>query len=780
MKHLVLIALLGGALAAQNQGEPKVPGLPDLGDPLKLTPQLPAKAGVAAPAPTLPLPPSARDLDAKAVAAAAQKGIRAALGETVCFDQPQPGGPLWALGRGYKAAFDADGWRFIAQPLPTSSSQPIAFRLAGANVGGKALDVGAVAPVRKDQRVEYAHAGVLEAYDLGRDGVEQSFTFRSLPQRGELELTIAVDSELTGFDLGQGIAFRSDATQVGYGEAVAIDASGERCAAPTAYDNGRISIRVPAAFVQRAALPLVVDPLVSNTAARTDTVDLGEPDVAWDESNLVWAVSCQRLYSATDWDMFVQRLDSNLNPVGSTTIDITGDRWQRGRIANLGAYDLFCVVAEVRAGSNPAKIGARIMSANNGTTTTGQFDVATYSVDALNPDVGGDPATAPTYFTVVWEYAYSATDHDIYARQITDQGVLRGTAATAIQTSTVNQTRPSISKSDGAPPYATQRFTIVYQQTFSATDEDVYGAMLTWNGNLVPVNGNNTFAINTSGLSDLWPKVSSPTLTTPGGNRHILVVHERPASNNGDVVATCIDENGVYQGSANVNVLENNTSRLTWPQYLPNVDCDGARFAVSYHEVFGGSGSDLDTRASLLAMVNGSLVLQEGGVTLAYTGNPEFNVAVASRYSGSGSHSQRYCTVNDRDGGATPFAIDAYTYDGYGPGGYSTRPTGCGGLTITPSNEPILGEIVGFNLTGGSGLLGFIVGFPTATPIGPCPGCTIGVAGVNVIGGSINLQIPLNTVFVGATFAVQGFQFAGSGPCLGAISLSDTVDMTVR
>lgn len=783
MKSLVLFALFGGTLAAQAPQEPKIPREPDLGNAAKVTPVLERKAAGPIEAAALPQPASASDLADKAAVGAAAHGIRKALADAdaVAFDQPQAGGPLWAMGSDFKAVFERDGWSFIAQPATSASpSEPIRFHASSATVGGRPLGTEAVQPTRQDRRIAYAHRDFVETLEVSGRGVEQTFTFRTLPQRGELVVSIDVTTTLTGQDLGHGLAFRSESSQLSYGEAVAIDAAGERVVAATTLVDGRIILRVPAAFVEHAALPLVIDPLVTSTTAHGDTVDLAEPDVAWDESNLEWAVVYQRQFSATDWDMFVQRLDANLGAIGTpVTIDFTGDRWQRGRIANLGAYDLFGVVAEVRSGTNPVKVAARLMD-GAGITTTTQFDVANAPVDSINPDIGGDPASGPTYFTVVWEHCYSATDHDIYARQITDAGVLRGTGTTIVQGNTTNQTRPSISKSDGAAPFSTQRFTIVYQQTFSPTDEDIYGAMLTWDGQFVPVFGNNTFSINASGATDVWPKVSSPSLGASSSGRSILVVHQRPNTNNSDVVATCIDADGNYLDSVDVNVLENNATRLNWPQYLPNVDCDGGRFAVVYHEQYNGTGTDLDTRATLLALVNGSLVAQESAVTLAYSGNPEFNVSIASRYSGSAQFDTRYCTVNDRDGGATPFAIDAYTYDGYGAGGYNTRPTGCGGLTLTPTGEPILGRQINMSAGPVTGLVGMMVGFPVAVPLGACPGCTIGVNGVNVLGSSLSLNVPLNPALAGATFSFQAFQFAASGVCLGQIDLSDTVDATLR
>jgi hypothetical protein len=439
------------------------------------------------------------------------------------------------------------------------------------------------------------------------------------------------------------------------------------------------------------------------------------------------------------------------------------------------------VACQVHIGTNPWKVAGRIMS-NQGPVNTNQFDVYSSSVDDYHCDIGGDPGGAPTYFTVVWEHAFSATDHDIYARQVTNTGTLRGTSPIFVQTNTTNQTWPSVSKSDGGLPYATQRFTIVYQQTFSASDQDIYGAMLTWDGVFVPVGTSNTFVIDASGLNDVFPQASSPALPDPSGSRSILVVYERTNSNGGDIAATCIDQTGAHRASGNISVLEGDATRLPWPQHNPSVDCDGMRFVVGYHEVYAGNTTvnDLDTRVSLVALTGPALLVEEAGVTLGFSTNREFNIQVATVYGGSGLASVRANTTNDRDNASSGFAIDCYSYDSGPQGRFDTRSTACGVLGITHSGTPVTGNTISFALTPSPYLSGFVVGAPTSVPIAPCPGCTLGVNGNVVSGLNWSLAIPNNPDFIGWQFAVQGFVFSGlGGPCLGSIRVSDTIDVTV-
>jgi len=785
MKTLVSIAILGSTLAAQVQQPPvKIPREPSTGRQEKITEYVPPKNGVEATPATPAVTNRELPVEHKPAADAARSVVANFLADPnlVLIDQPQADGAIWARGSNYKASFDDQGWSFIAQPLHEAPGvEPIHFQLAGARVGTKVLGVSNVMPTRNDHRLQYMHGDVVEAIDVSGRGVEQSFTFASLPQRGELVLTLDIKTDLAGQMSGGNLVFSSAYDNVSYSQAVAIDANGDRVAAETTLANGQITIRVPANFVEQAQLPLVIDPRIVGQTVHTDaTHDLGNPDVAWDESSGTWGVVFQQFFAVGDWDCYVQRLDNALNLVGGvTTIDFTGNAWQRPRIANLNQYDKFMVVAEVRIGANPVKVSGRIMD-NAGVTTTAQFDIATSGVDELNPDIGGDPTTAPpTYFTVVWEHAFSATDHDIYARQIDNAGALRP-GPIFIQTNTTFQSHPSISKSDGAAPFGTQRYTIVYQQTFGPTDEDIYGAMLTWDGVIVTVGGSNTFLIDFSSQNDTWPQASSPTLTRPAGNRQILTAYERTTINNGDIQSTCIDETGAILARADIQTLENNATRQGWPQFLPSVDSDGARFVVGYHELFNGAGGDLDTRVSLIALVGGALVAQEAGVFLAFSTNPEFNIQVASQYSGNAAYSFQYNTVNDRDGPGGAFFIDAWRYNGLAPGGISTRATQCGTLTMSTSGTAVIGDTIQFTVNSGPFLAGVVAGFPATLPIAPCPLCTLGVNGNGLVANPFNLTIPLDPQFVGVTVSIQGFDFAFTGPCLNAISLTDTVDVTVR
>lgn len=789
MKPTPFVLVLSAGLAAQAPELPRslrdVPIAVAKGEPL------PVKNGVA-PATALPqrdqeplrLLPAAE----RPVAEVASGGLLSVFADPdfVAFDEP-PEGSIWAVGQSFKAAFDDDGFRFIGRPAVAATElQPIAFRLAAAVVDGSALPLAAPVRARRDRRVTYERGSVVEALDVAGDGIEQSFSFARLPVRGELVLELSVSTALAAEATADGIVFRGPFDAVRYSPAVAIDADGARVAVPTTFADGRITLRVPAEFVAHAALPLTIDPKITNTVVATYTNDVGDPDLAWDESNQLWAVVFSRLFAAGDWDCYVQ-LVSGTNPmtlIGPlSTIDSTSTSWQRPRIANLDAYPVFMVVAQTKAGTAPWQVQGRMMG-NLGTVFTGPLTIAASSVDQLHPDIGGNPNGPPAYFTVVWEYAFSTTDHDIYARLVESTGTMH-TAAIAVQSNGANQTWPSISKACGGNAGTTaQRFGIVYQQTFQPNDEDIYGSLLTWDGQHVVVNNTYTFPIDTTPGLDVMPSVSSPTILQTNGRRLLLAAWERDLlllANPSDIVAACFDSDGNVLATGNLSQLEQNPTRQAWPQYRPSVDTDGLRFLVGYHETYQGNTTinDLDTRATVVGLHGSALMVEEAGTTLGFTGNREFNIQVASRYSSYGLPEREFNTVNDRDGiSGGGFAIDAYRFDVAPFGLSNVRATGCGSLSISWTGSAIPGGTFAFHLSSPLPITGFLVGTPISAPIAPCPGCVLGVDGFLVTGLNYTVHVPTLPPFVGTDVSAQGFALDPSG-CVGLFQLSDTIDITI-
>lgn len=697
-------------------------------------------------------------------------------------------GRIWARGADWKASFDDRSCTFVpflGSAVP--ANQPLSLQLHGIHLAGERLDLRPTAATASDQRIERDFGPCVERFDLAVRGIEQSWVFRTLPRRGELRLLLATATALHGVDRGADLWFGGEYGGVAYERAVAIDASGRRLPLELDLRDGFVELVVPAAFVATATLPLVVDPFLSTVALGYSGNFSGNPDVAFDYTTQEFLAVWQFAYSATDHDVWAQRLDLGQNPVGTPfTLDFTSTSWSKPRVANNGLADNFLVVAECSQGFvSPYWIGGRLWSAAAGAGQQFLIERAgqpgSYTGDARNPDVGGDPLeVGPTFFTVVWEREYSPTDHDILARQVTDTGSLRGAAPTAIDVSTRFQARPRISKSNGysfANNWSSQRWAVVYEDHFSATDVDVRGTQLTWDGQLPPSGPNH--AISPSSLDERSPVVGSPTDEQGGARIHTVAWQQVLSAANSDIQVAAWDGSLVVRGVANLQGLENAGNAALWPQFAASVDGDGARAVVTYSEAWFG-GSDIDVRASVVAFNanTNTFACHEARTAIRATNHYEGTPAVASTWSGGGG-AVDYCIVlQERDLVGT-HGILATVFAGHSsqfplP---SLRSTGCGTLGIAWSDRPALGRALTLTQTDVGPLTGFVVGTPVSMPVPGCPGCTLGAQGVT-LPNPFSIAMPLSPVFVGLPLAAQAWSF-GSGPCLGSIGLSDTLDFTI-
>lgn len=206
-------------------------------------------------------------------------------------------GDLVGRGDAYRARFVDGGMRF-EPALPTAPSlQHLALRATHTGRGELHALPQAPAPLATGRRVRYERGAVTEAYDVRGDGVEQSFVFDSLPPGdGDLVVQLAVDSTLPQHESGADhVVFAGEHGGVRIGGVVGIDKNGERVRGTLTSTDGRIELRLPATFVNRAALPLVLDPLVNTFTVTTYTTSgLGRLEASYDATTgkyaIVWAL----------------------------------------------------------------------------------------------------------------------------------------------------------------------------------------------------------------------------------------------------------------------------------------------------------------------------------------------------------------------------------------------------------------------------------------------------------------------------------------------------------
>lgn len=697
----------------------------------------------------------------------------------VVHDAPGDGN-LYAATPTWKAVFGPASVQFV--PFLGSDepqNHPLGLARADVQIAGEALATQDAAPVRSGDEIVYDRGAFAELYRTDMAGIEQRFRFDHLPARGELAFTIPVATDLEPATAADGLVFRHPRALVRYSQAIAIDAKGHRLPLATTYADGAIHFAVPAAFVAEAALPLWIDPIVGSTyVGTTQNYQILTSDIAVDasagEHQAVWEFQ----FSQGDHDIYVQRLDGTMTPLGSPiAIDSTTVYWSSPSIANHALSDRF-LTAATRISGGAYAVAARITVAGQATAASSQFEIegpaaaGNLGLDASGPSVGGDPsAVGPTYWAVAFTVG-TGQQTDVYCRLVGSTGTLIGTAPTPIATSTRPESGVRISKSNGAGPFATQAWAITYF-FYSLSGTQVHARTISWNG--TPIGPGHQVANGVTSFTNF--AVSSPT-DDQSGQRRFLVTYEDAGSGNGDIVGQLIDRaSAVINVSLNLSMLALAPQVQTKPQMQPAVDCDGRRFLVGWTHEFSATDPDIHL-ATFMPSHNLTSLDFHGLDLVAGSNTEERGVHVAAWHSGGGG-ALRYAALWTNTFG-TQSRLEGTLYDGRQDGAFfATRITGCGGLGIASSGSPLPGETFGMALSGVQGLGGFIAGVPTNVPVLGCAGCVQGVSGFNLIGNQMTVTVPVAASYVGLTLAFQGFD-VGQGPCFALARFSDTIDVTIR
>ncbi|MBL8752353.1 MAG: hypothetical protein JNK15_03550, partial [Planctomycetes bacterium] len=234
-------------------------------------------------------------LAASGLVAQAAEAVRGSFGVTAGADGACAGGP------GYSARFDDAGASFTPLLGPKVGSDPrLHFTFLGCRRGEQALaEGGPVVPSVEGQVVRYARGAVVEQYEARVDGVEQSFVFAQRPKgdgdlivRGRVTTALPLASasaEAVRFEL-------PDLGGVAFGAVTGVDASGATMRGGLRLCGDELELSLPASFVDSAAYPLVLDPLIATAFAigNDPAHDDVHPAIAFDTTSsrylVVWAV----------------------------------------------------------------------------------------------------------------------------------------------------------------------------------------------------------------------------------------------------------------------------------------------------------------------------------------------------------------------------------------------------------------------------------------------------------------------------------------------------------
>lgn len=544
------------------------------------------------------------------------------------YDAPG-GGSVWARGQSYKASFDASGatyYPFFGARAPRN--YPHALSPDRVTIGGDDVAfVRAASAAREGDRVELDRGAFVEAYELAPRSIEQTFVFATLPARGELALHIPVASDLAGVESASGIEFHSDLGRVVYGRATAIDALGRRAQAATELAGGAITIRIDAGFVAQAALPLVVDPVVTTISFPSVAgADDFAADIAWDPALNAWLAVWEETFSSVDTDAYCRLFDSAGHTIANGVIDFTTASWASPRCADNAFAQQFLAVAGVTNGTLK-NVQARTVNRNGSQLTIGAAFVVSAGVsgDCIHPDVGGDPyINGPSFYLVAYEHVISSTNHEIGLRAVASDGTLFGTGTLFLASDpTAPDETPSVSKSDDFIEW-----TVAWERVGQISHGDIWAAHVHYDGTLL----DGPFGITASLPTFDFAPCASSRIT--GTNRSVITF-TRGISPNRDIWAALINGTTVLE-LVDLSQLENGGTQGL-DQIESSVDCDGEHFIVTYSESSSGGAAPYTVYADDLFAADSTLGLAEKHLIAHSTGFSERRSRVSSEHQMSGT-----------------------------------------------------------------------------------------------------------------------------------------------
>jgi len=545
-------------------------------------------------------------------------GLRAACGLQPLDDE------LWGIGPDFKAALRRDGVEFtpaLGRRAPRNA--PLTLRTVAIGRGELLSPVAAATPSADGLQARYHRGDVVERYDVSPRGLAQSFVFERLPTgHGDLVVRLAVATDLPLVHAGDdGLRFELPGLGgVAIGGVTGIDANGARARGTITWHDAAIELRLPARFVDGAALPLVLDPQIGTVIAITNSLaDYEDPDLAAPYGVGSYLCAFTFALSATDHDVRAIRIDEDGDVVGSLFAITTGSGDDEDPAVGFVAMRSAYVVAYRRGGDLFARTVTQTVSGTN--VIGAEVAAATGPDDQVEPDLGSETTTSlATADDAVLVYR-NATQDTIQGvqLQVSSTGTLSafGTLTLVPTPTLANLGRPRISHHGGA----VGRFLIVYPRTGAILGSDTKPQLVLVDRNLVVL----ATATATSTTND----EDSPDVDGDG-DRFVVTFESEPSEGSGDndirAVAVSFDELGgtlrvenptLVTGLANVDEID------------PAIACFRAGSALLAWRRRAGPGS-ADTEVFLKTIDQLMCTECEPTVLLANSSDIETNLAIAA------------------------------------------------------------------------------------------------------------------------------------------------------
>lgn len=500
-------------------------------------------------------------------------------------------GTHWVRGENWKASVDGTGFTFLPK-LGRQASQnwPVRFQLAKATIGGEALGLAAAEVALAGERFVLDRGPVDVMYDVDLGSVEQLFHIESAGRKGEIVLTLDVETELEASPENGGFRFSGPDGGMTYGAAIALDESGAQVEVPAVLEGGELQLTVPANFVANAVGDIVVDPVFSAFSVYDDADDNTAVGMAYERANDAFVYVMEDPFSATDMDVRLEMFTPTGTSVSSLWVDFTTQDWRDPEVACLNGDDVVLAVGTV-LGTGSDEIRGRILNASTLAFLAPSFQIAdTGTSDAWTnrlPDVAGNStATTGLHFIVSWERLFSSTNARVPRYTTVDAtgtvGALRNFGPTGLAGQFCHNT--VLSESNGYASVNTIQAAYVYQDSNSG-EELLRVGQINEDGSIA-LAFNDVLDANVANV-DIETVDISNGLVVDGADPACVVVFDDYGVGDDDVTALIV-RNNIRVNTININRREHAIESRN--QELPHVVAVQGRFVIAYAEFVSGTG----------------------------------------------------------------------------------------------------------------------------------------------------------------------------------------------
>ncbi len=656
------------------------------------------------------------------------------------------GDGLLALGWDYRARITAQGLHYTpALGTAALATQHLALSLVDVRRGDTIAFAPAMRPaaaIASERRAVIEHGDFVERFDVTPAGIELSLSF-SVPPRGYGDLVVRyrLDTSLTAQpQQGESLSFLlADLGGVSIGGVTGLDAAGDHTRGSLQVVGDCLELRLPAAFVDSAQYPLVLDPLVGTQFLASVTPNsYSQSDVAYDVTADCYLVVYRKALSNVSMEIRGNFVSSAGVPFGSLLAIAGAPYLASPKVADLNLRDTF-VVGYLQASSLFAFTELRARTVAAGVNFLGGVLVVDSPVTAM--DLAGDNTT--TGDAALFLYAKDAGGGNSTV-ELT-RATVSGLAATPVfagrnTVDTPNTPVPYVAISKSNP--STSPYELAWVASDPSFGNVLFSRVCLRNGGLPGA----TLALD-PGLGNFHSGVVD--VDGDGSSFSFAYEYVDAVTGEADVWVAAVGANSAGAQSF-FGYFEVDTTVGT-QQVQPAIAWSRYKFVVLYASQLLPGTYNFDLKGSERALDGTACgpTFTLLGVNSSLTRSIEFQPAIASKIGGGGTTDEALLTFTEADD-SPPFASDvvASRFQALGPGG---------AITLQGSNCGVPGTIgvVGPAAVGNTDFRVTLSGAPpTALPF-----LLWSLPGGETACGPCSLSNPLSALFLVPTAGTASYAF---------------------